>query len=160
MAGEGDIGRECVLKTCSYTCCEEKYMGVPDAKIWLGEDGIVRIKYPDNCHITMEIMESVFEQHLQITTDKRPILADCGTVASVDYDAQQFVSNDERAALTSALAVIVKSAFTRAMGQMFMMFHKPPYPTRMFQHEEDALEWLRTFLTADVTVSEKRMYKP
>jgi len=134
-------------------------MGYPHAKIWLDEDGIVRIKYPDNFHITMEVMESVFEQHLQITTDKRPILADCESVASVDYDAQQFVSNDEPAALTSALAVVVKSAFTRAMGEMFMMFHKPPYPTRMFQNKEDALEWLKTFLTDDAKAPEKRMYK-
>ena len=80
-------------------------------------------------------------------------------MASVDYDAQQFVSNDERAALTTALAVVVKSAFTRAMGQMFMMFHKPPYPTRMFQHEEDALEWLKTFLTDEANVPAKRLYK-
>jgi len=134
-------------------------MGYPDAKIWLDEDGIVRIKYPDNFHITMEVMESVFEQHLQLTTDKRPILADCESVASVDYDAQQFVSNDGPAALTTALAVVVKSAFTRAMGEMFMMFHKPPYPTRMFQCKEDALEWLKTFLTDETRVPEKRMNK-
>ena len=138
---------------------KESYVGYPEAKIWLGDDGIVRIKYPDNFHITMDVMESVYQQHLQITTEKRPILADCGTVASVDYDAQQFVSTEERAALTSALAVIVKSAFTRAMGQMFMMFHKPPYPTRMFQHEEDAIEWLKTFLTYETKVPPKQQYK-
>jgi len=129
------------------------------AKIWLEEDGIVRIKYPDNFHITMDVMESIYQQHLQITTDKRPILADAGSVASVDYDAQQFVSNDGPAALTSALAVVVKSAFTRAMGEMFMMFHKPPYPTRMFQNKEDALEWLKTFLTDEAKVSAKQQYK-
>ncbi len=135
---------------------EKRFVGVPEAKIWLEDDGIVRIKYPDNFHITMDVMESVYQQHLQITTEKRPILADCGTVASVDYDAQQFVSTEERAALTSALAVIVKSAFTRAMGEMFMMFHKPPYPTRMFQHEEDALEWLKTFLPDETKRSAER----
>ena len=138
---------------------KERFVGYPDAKIWLEDDGIVRIKYPDNFHITMDVMESVYQQHIQITTEKRPILADCGSVASVDYDAQQFVSTDERAALTSALAVIVKSAFSRAMGQMFMMFHKPPYPTRMFQHEEDALEWLKTFLTDEAKLSAKQQYK-
>ena len=134
-------------------------MGYPDAKIWLDEDGIVRIKYPDNFHITMEVMESIYQQHLQITTDKRPILADCESVASVDYDAQQFVSNDGPAALTTALAVVVKSAFTRAMGEMFMMFHKPPYPTRMFRSKEDALEWLKTFLADEIRVPEKHVNK-
>ena len=134
-------------------------MGYPDAKIWLEEDGIVRIKYPDNCHITMDVMESIYQQHVQITTEKRPILADAGSVASVDYDAQQFVSTDKAAVLTTALAVVVKSAFTRAMGEMFMMFHKPPYPTRMFQRKEDALEWLRTFLADEIEVPAKRQNK-
>ncbi len=134
-------------------------MGYPDAKIWLEEDGILRIKYPDNFHITMDVMESIYQQHVEITTDKRPILADCGSVASVDYDAQQFVSTDKAAVLTTALAVVVKSAFTRAMGEMFMMFHKPPYPTRMFQRKEDALEWLRTFLADETEVPAKRQNK-
>jgi len=134
-------------------------VGYPDAKIWLEEDGIVRIKYPDNCHITMDVMESIYRQHVEITTDKRPILADCGSVASLDYDAQQFVSTDKAAALTTALAAVVKSPFTRAMGEMFMMFHKPPYPTRIFQHKEDALEWLKTFLTDETKLPEKRRYE-
>jgi hypothetical protein len=134
-------------------------MGYPDAKIWLEEDGILRIKYPENFHITMDVMESVYQQHVEITTDKLPILADCGSVASVDYDAQQFVSADKAAVLTTALAVVVKSAFTRAMGEMFMMFHKPPYPTRMFQRKEDALEWLRTFLADEIEVPAKRQNK-
>jgi len=130
-------------------------MGYPDARIWLEEDGIVRIKYPKNFHMTLDAMESVYQQHLQITTDKRPMLVDAASVASSDYDAQQFVSSDKAAALVSALAIVVKSAFTRAMGKVFMMFHKPPYPTRMFYHEEDALEWLKTFLTDDAKVSAK-----
>lgn len=134
-------------------------MGYPDAKIWLEQDGILRIKYPENFHITMDVMESIYQQHVEITTDKRPILADCGSVASVDYDAQQFVSTDKAAVLTTALAVVVKSAFTRAMGEMFMMFHKPPYPTRMFQRKEDALEWLGTFLADETEVPAKRQNK-
>jgi hypothetical protein len=130
-------------------------MGYLGARIWLEEDGIVRIKYPKNFHMTLDAMESVYQQHLQITTDKRPMLVDAASVASSDYDAQQFVSSDKAAALVSALAIVVKSAFTRAMGKVFMMFHKPPYPTRMFYHEEDALEWLKTFLTDDAKVSAK-----
>ena len=134
---------------------QEVYMECSGAKIWLQENGIVRIEYPENFHMTLDVMESVYQRHLQITTDKRPMLVDAASVASSDYDAQQFVSSDKAAALVSALAIVVKSAFTRAMGKVFMMFHKPPYPTRMFYHEEDALEWLKTFLTDDAKVSAK-----
>jgi len=137
---------------------QEVCMECSGAKIWLQENGIVRIEYPENFHMTLDVMESVYQQHLQITTDQRPILCDAASVALSDYDAQQFVSTDKAAALTRVLAIVVKSAFTRAMAEMFMMFHKPPFPTRIFKCNEDALEWLQTFLTDEDKVSEKRLY--
>lgn len=47
------------------------------------------------------------------------------------------------------MGIIVKSVFTRAMSDLFMRFHKPPYPTRIFRDEQPALEWLAQFLPQD-----------
>ena len=134
-------------------------MGCSVPRIWLEEDGLVRIEYPQNFHVTLDVMESVYEQHLRITTEKRPILAYAESVASADYEAQQFASTEKAAALTSALAIIVKSVFTRAMGELFMRFHKPPYPTRIFNDEAQAIEWLVTFLPAEDESSAQRQNK-
>lgn len=111
-------------------------------RIWLGEDGIVRIVYPQNFELTLDVMQSVYQQHIQITTEKRPLLIHAESIASAEYEAQQFASRDEVVELVSAMAIIVKSMFTRAMAELFMKFHRPPYPTRVFNDEESALRWL------------------
>jgi len=123
-----------------------------EARVWLGEDGIVRIQYPQNFNLTLQVMQMVNQQHRQITTDKRPVLVYAESVASAEYEAQQFASTQQAIELTACLAIIVKSFFTRAMADLFMKFHKPPYPTRVFNHEKAALAWLKTFLPDETGV--------
>ena len=113
------------------------------ARVWLGDDGIVRIVYPQDCELTLDVMQAVHQQHIEITTDKRPLLVHAESIASAEYEAQQFASRDDVVELVSAMAIIVKSVFTRAMADLFMKFHKPPYPTRVFNDEESAIRWLR-----------------
>ena len=124
-----------------------------EARVWLGEDGIVRIRYPQNFNLTLQVMQVVNQQHRQITTDKRPVLVYAESVASAEYEAQQFASTEQAIELTACLAIIVKSFFTSAMAELFMKFHKPPYPTRVFNDEQAALAWLETFLPDEERVS-------
>jgi hypothetical protein len=124
-------------------------MSDPDPSVSLGEDGILRVRYPQNCHLTLDIMEQVHRRHLEITRTPCPLLVYAESVASAEYDAQQFASREDVAALVTGMGIIVKSVFTRAMAELFMRFHKPPYPTRVFRDEQSALEWLVQFLPED-----------
>jgi hypothetical protein len=124
-------------------------MADPDPKVWLGTDGILRIQYPQDFNLTLEVMERVHAKRLQLMSTPCPLLIYADTVASAEYEAQQFASRDEVAILTPAMAIIVKSVFTRAMSELFMRFHRPPYPTRIFRDEKPALDWLRQFLPRD-----------
>ena len=124
-----------------------------DVRVWLGEDGIVRIEYPKNFNLTLQVMQAVNRKHREITTDKRPVLVYAESVASAEYEAQQFASTEQASELATCLAIIVKSFFTRAMADLFMRFHKPPYPTRVFNDEQAALAWLETFLPDEERVS-------
>ena len=126
-----------------------------DARVWLEEDGIVRIEYPQNFNLTLQVMQAVNQKHRQITVEKRPVLVYAESVASAEYEAQQFASTEQAIELTTCLAIIVKSFFTRAMAELFMKFHKPPYPARAFNDEKVALAWLGTFLQDVPRVSDK-----
>ena len=129
-------------------------MADPDPEIWLGDDGIMRVQYPPNSHLTMNVMERIHRKHLEISRVPCPILVRAESVASAEYEAQRFASRDDVAALVTGMAIIVKSAFTRAMADLFMRFHKPPYPTRVFADEQSATAWLTQFLPADSVSSE------
>ncbi len=113
-------------------------------RVWLGGDGIMRIAYPHDFHLALEVMRSVYHQHMQITTEKRRLLVYADSVASAEYEVQQFASSAEAVALVRGMAIVVKSFFTRAMADLFMRFHRPPYPTSVFPREQDAIAWLTT----------------
>ncbi|HHH42517.1 MAG TPA: hypothetical protein ENK49_00115 [Gammaproteobacteria bacterium] len=117
-------------------------MTAAETEVWLDGDGIVRIRYPQNFNLTLQVMQEVNRRHRRLTTDKRPVLVYAESVASAEYEAQQFASTQQAIELTTCLAIIVRSFFTRAMAELFMKFHKPPYPTRIFNDEQAALAWL------------------
>ena len=121
----------------------------PDPKVWLGEDGILRIRYPQDFNLTLEVMEQVHRRRLEVMPVPCPLLIYADTVASAEYEAQQFASREDVAPLVIGMGIIVKSVFTRAMSELFMRFHRPPYPTRIFTDEEAALQWLTQYLPAD-----------
>lgn len=110
--------------------------------VWLGGDGILRIRFPENYHVDLDAVKWSNRRHRELCGDKRAVLIYADSVAAADYEAQQFASSEEAIEMVGCMAIIVRSFFTRAMADLFMKFHKPPYPTRMFNHENDAIEWL------------------
>ena len=121
----------------------------PDPKVWLGKDGILRVQFPQVFNLTLEVMELVHRKRLELMATPCPLLIYADTVASAEYEAQQFASREDVAELITVMGIIVRSVFTRAMSEIFMRFHRPPYPTRIFKDEQPALEWLTQFLPRD-----------
>ena len=121
-------------------------MTAGEARVWLDEDGILHVRYPQDFNLTLDVMERVHERRLEVTSEPCPVLVYADTVASAEYEAQQFASREDVAELVLGMAIIVKSVFTRAMADLFMRFHKPPYPVRLFRNEESAMLWLRQYL--------------
>ena len=121
-------------------------MTAGEVRVWLDEDGILHVRYPQDFNLTLDVMERVHERRLEVTSEPCPVLVYADTVASAEYEAQQFASREDVAELVIGMAIIVKSVFTRAMADLFMRFHKPPYPVRLFRNEESAMLWLRQYL--------------
>ena len=113
--------------------------------IWLGDDGVMRIRFPQDYHFTLDDIRELNRQHHEISEVCRPLLVYAESVAAAEHEAQQFASSQESVEVVSAMAIIVRSFFTRALADIFMRFNKPPYPTRVFTDEADALAWLEPF---------------
>ncbi len=113
--------------------------------IWLGDDGIMRIRFPQDYQLTLTDIRELNRQHHDISKVCRPLLVYAETVAAAEHEAQQFASSREAVEVVSAMAVIVRSFFTRALADIFMRFNKPPYPTQVFTNEAEALAWLEPY---------------
>jgi hypothetical protein len=115
----------------------------PDPQVWLGDDGVMRVRLPKDFALTLESMRTVNDQHRRISMHKRPVLIYAESVASASFEGQQYASHERVIEVVAAMAIIVKSVFTRALADIFMKFHRPVYPTRVFNSEAAAIQWLK-----------------
>ena len=118
-------------------------------KVWLESDGILRIDYGHYGQITLDAIKNAYEQHVKLSTKKRPVLVYASTVVRYEREATSFLWSDEICKVTSATAIITQSFLAKHLGQLFMWYHKPPYPARLFSSEAEAIRWLENFKDDD-----------
>lgn len=73
------------------------------------------------------------------------VLAIAGKRTSATKEAREYSSQNFPTGRL-AEAVIIKSMPVRLMGNVYINFHKPNVPTKMFESEADAEQWLNSFL--------------
>jgi len=117
------------------------------AKIWLDDEGIVRKIFLEGAQETLkDALESGDVIVSLCENRKRPLLVDFSPIRSMDAEARAYYSGQEVGPAISAVAGVTKSRFAKVLGNFFMGFNKPPTPGRLFNTQEEALAWLKTFL--------------
>jgi len=112
-------------------------------------DGIVLLDYSPCDRVTLDVVRYGNARHRELCPEtKSPVLLTAGNVGNVEYRAQRFASSPEVCSVTSAIGIVARSFLERHLAKMFLMYHRPPYPTRVFSTESEALAWLRGFLPA------------
>lgn len=115
--------------------------------VTLHMDGIVQLDYSACDGITLEAVQYANARHRELRPGfKSPVLLTGGRVGNVEYKAQRFASSPEACDVTAAVAIVTHSFLERHLAKMFLMYHRPPYPTRVFSAEPEARTWLHGFL--------------
>lgn len=126
---------------------EEEILGGAKSKLWLGEDGIVRIIWVPGAEVTLEDAQETMATYLKINQGrKRPLFVDTKTMKSLAREARHYYASEEAARVASAVAVIVGTPVSRVLGNFYLGLSNPHLPTRLFSSEEDALEWLKEYI--------------
>ncbi|MCH2043519.1 MAG: hypothetical protein MK212_05215 [Saprospiraceae bacterium] len=85
-------------------------------------------------------------KHLnQLVGDAPPplFLADIRKTLTVSKEVRDMLGNHPLAVrVASKVAILINSSVTRILGNLFVRFSKPPYPSKLFTSEDKALEWL------------------
>jgi hypothetical protein len=83
---------------------------------------------------------------MQVSEGRRvPMLLDIRSTGTLSREAREYYAGDAGAAAITALAFVANSAFTRVVGNFFIRLARTRYPVRLFDAEEPALSWLRSF---------------
>jgi hypothetical protein len=124
-------------------------MRTAKARVWLDDDDIVHFgRLPGVTTVTTKAdAEEVMALTWELTGHRRlPLLADVRTVKGIEREARVHLAGPAGARLNSAVALLVGSPLSRAIGNFFVGLNRPLIPTRMFTDEAEALAWLRGFV--------------
>ena len=114
------------------------------ATVFAEADGTVVLVFHPGSHLDAENTGPVVRAHVAAAAgQKRPTLADLRGMRSATREARELAAAPDVAAVTLRMALIVKSPVSRVLGNFFMKVTHPKYPTRIFNDEVAARDWLR-----------------
>lgn len=112
------------------------------AVISYNHKGLLKIVLSDFDEITVDDVKEQRKVAAQLTGEKpHVVLAIAGRGTSATKEAREYSSSHIPEG-RMAEAILIKSLPVRLMGKFFINFHKPTIPTKLFENENEALEWL------------------
>jgi hypothetical protein len=113
---------------------------------WMGNDGIARTCVKPNLDIVLEHAIENSKIVSSFFVDKKfPILIDARNIKSMSYEARHHFSAHGRETKTNAFGIIIGSSISRVLGNFYLGINKPTVPTRLFDNEQDSINWLKQF---------------
>ncbi|HLG02131.1 MAG TPA: hypothetical protein VI731_00960 [Bacteroidia bacterium] len=117
----------------------------PLSLMWFNEDGIFCSITKKNAPLTKAALRESFE-FIRANSGGNKVcwLGNVTNLSPPEKEARDYAA-EETPKFIQALALITNSTLSKFIANVFLQLKKPPYPTRLFTNEEDALQWLRQF---------------
>lgn len=113
----------------------------------LRSDGLVLVKVKGNDEINVENVVEVVSTLEKFGNGKKfPLLIVVGEYTLPSPEARTYIATPESNPFASAEAYVIQSFSQKLVGNVYLSLNKPARPTKMFNTEEKAVEWLKTFL--------------
>lgn len=109
------------------------------------EDEILFVKMKEGVNLGQPEMEELLKQAVELTMPNK-YFAIVDMTASYDstLEARNFYAESDYSKYRYADAFIVNSLPMRLLVNFFIAFNKPKIPSKMFNNEESALDWIHT----------------
>jgi hypothetical protein len=116
-------------------------------KAYINESGILIQTYEDNIELTYNDAHEDCDLYTEICkSGKRPVLVDIRNIKSVERKARVYYASDEMSKYVAAAALIISNPVSRVIGNFYMGLNKTVFPFRLFTNQEEAINWLKSFL--------------
>jgi hypothetical protein len=124
---------------------ESKIIRTGIADVWMDSEQITHMHFKPTERHDLEDAQEVVKAHNSLTNGvKTPVLADLRNVTTgANRQARKYYCLEESCKSKLGMAMLVQSPVQRMLGNLFVKINKPPYPTRLFLDEKEALIWLR-----------------
>jgi hypothetical protein len=115
--------------------------------IRLRQDGIVHCTFKENSTLDIEQQLINLNSYIVITDNKKhPFLFDAREGVWVTKEARDNAITIEHLSPVCASAIVVKTLPYKLIANFYYKFNKPKNPYKVFNNEDDAVEWLKNFI--------------
>ena len=110
-------------------------------------NGIISVKITSGEDIEVEHVKQIIRSIGEIGGEKKyPVLIVVNEFILPTTEARNYLATSESNPYGTAAAYVIQSFSQKLVGNFYLNYNKPFRPTRLFNSEEKALEWLKTFL--------------
>lgn len=109
------------------------------------EDHVLFVKMKDGVSLGQEEMEELLQQAVKLTApDKYFAIIDTTSPYDSTPESRNFYAESDYSKYRYADAFIVNSLPMRLLVNFFIAFNKPKIPSKMFNNEESAINWINS----------------
>ena len=118
-------------------------------KVQLYKNGIMHQTYNKGVELSKQDSAKELEIYRKefCNDTRRPILVELDDIKSVSRESRRIYSSEDTAKYLSAAALLVGNPVSRIMGNFYQGINKTAMPVKLFTSTEEAISWLKTFLT-------------
>lgn len=125
-----------------------KKIELKNSTVSLLEEGIIHIHIKRGSEFELtDAVQAVEAEGTLGGKKKYPVLIDCGEFASVDKEARIFSASPESKIYTLAEAIAFVSLGHKLVADFYIKHNKPSVETKSFPTNEEAIAWLKTFIS-------------
>lgn len=124
----------------------EKSLNHKKFALRLHEKGIYELTVFSNEELLLSDIHVILEEIKVLGGKKLPVLVICGEFATTNNDVLKYLSKNENFPYSKAGAYVVHSIAQRIMANFYLKINEPERPTKFFNNQDEALEWLLHFL--------------
>lgn len=117
-------------------------------QVFINDLGILVQSYNDNAELTLDdaLEDFALYSHLNRSV-RRPVLVDIRNIRSVERKARAYYSSKEATKYLTAAALLIGNPVSRIIGNFYLGLNKTAFPFRLFTRQEEAIVWLKSYLT-------------
>ncbi len=131
------------------------------ASVQLRADGIMHIHINEGREMHLNDAIKVVEAMGTLgNKQKYPVLIDCGEFATIDKGVRMFSAGKEANIYTSADAIAYHSFAHKLLIDFYVNHDNPSIETKVFDDNESAIVWLKTFIKANKPENKQEDSKP
>lgn len=112
---------------------------------------VIHLVFKEGAALDTPEMRQIIRSCAQLTGNTPYVIfSDVRVFLTITPEARQLAADPKENALLKANAVLVGSLPLKLLANFFATFNKPPYAYRVFNHRENAFEWLNEQVAASL----------